>query len=824
MHILKFISKPLFPFLLLVLFSCSIEIPKEGEFLKWSTILEIPLLKGEITLETLADDSLISVESLENYFEDGEISDSIFVYRKQIDIEKVVVGNKLEIDPINTSFSQSIDDVTVASIEKIISSKIGTITLTDIDPTSTEPFILSDIYPDILNVSDGESVVIPAFEIDPIINSFSFDDFGYAEFLSGNLQITISNNMVIPLGPPIQIRLLQVLSSDTTNIPGAIIQFDNLINANNGLESGVMDLSGITLPGEILVEVSGNCPGTSGIPIEINQEAKNSSFIVTIGGADMKVISATAKIPQQVIEETGIINLEPDSNKVTKAIIDIGDLVIKVDNYMALSSILNISIPSLLNSNGNQFTSTINITENTIDLNSLTNMNGYSLIMDAEDQSINYSYNIETIDSGEELIQITSDDSIRVQILFSGSENESNITFSSFQGYLNQDAMVDSNSIVLETATKIDEAILSSGTLKLSISNEIGIEAIINFSLEEFTKNGIVLDTSFFISSDPLEILIDLTGYLLDLDINSDQQSVNYISTIDIPSEEEMFLSFGQSILIDINMDSLSFSEIVGYVEPVMVQIDSTEQNIDIPEELEELDFSTIKMQFSFQSSISLPVFLNLELKSYNDQTGESSTRLVNNINITQFPEFSIDSIEQLININPNRIIAFGDAEVGSLDVLGSVSASDSLIGKLTIVAPLAFEINNESKIELDPAEFESISTEDILNANVFMNYENNLELGADVIFLLATDTTYFENGLSDTLTQLVIKPSESGKDSIALDEAALNLLSREGNYSKAILNLLGKDQGPTRFLSTDTIKFNLFLSTEIVVDPNESE
>lgn len=824
MHILKFISKPLFPFLLLVLFSCSIEIPKEGEFLKWSTILEIPLLKGEITLETLADDSLISVESLENYFEDGEISDSIFVYRKQIDIEKVVVGNKLEIDPINTSFSQSIDDVTVASIEKIISSKIGTITLTDIDPTSTEPFILSDIYPDILNVSDGESVVIPAFEIDPIINSFSFDDFGYAEFLSGNLQITISNNMVIPLGPPIQIRLLQVLSSDTTNIPGAIIQFDNLINANNGLESGVMDLSGITLPGEILVEVSGNCPGTSGIPIEINQEAKNSSFIVTIGGADMKVISATAKIPQQVIEETGIINLEPDSNKVTKAIIDIGDLVIKVDNYMALSSILNISIPSLLNSNGNQFTSTINITENTIDLNSLTNMNGYSLIMDAEDQSINYSYNIETIDSGEELIQITSDDSIRVQILFSGSENESNITFSSFQGYLNQDAMVDSNSIVLETATKIDEAILSSGTLKLSISNEIGIEAIINFSLEEFTKNGIVLDTSFFISSDPLEILIDLTGYLLDLDINSDQQSVNYISTIDIPSEEEMFLSFGQSILIDINMDSLSFSEIVGYVEPVMVQIDSTEQNIDIPEELEELDFSTIKMQFSFQSSISLPVFLNLELKSYNDQTGESSTRLVNNINITQFPEFSIDSIEQLININPNRIIAFGDAEVGSLDVLGAVSASDSLIGKLTIVAPLAFEINNESKIELDPAEFESISTEDILNANVFMNYENNLELGADVIFLLATDTTYFENGLSDTLTQLVIKPSESGKDSIALDEAALNLLSRKGNYSKAILNLLGKDQGPTRFLSTDTIKFNLFLSTEIVVDPNESE
>ena len=112
-------------FILIIFFvSCSPDIPENGNFLKWSTNIEIPLFTDFITLETLAEDSLISIENLSNYFQDGDISDSIFVYHKEINIEKVEVGNKLELDPISTSFSQNIDDVSVASIEKNISSKI----------------------------------------------------------------------------------------------------------------------------------------------------------------------------------------------------------------------------------------------------------------------------------------------------------------------------------------------------------------------------------------------------------------------------------------------------------------------------------------------------------------------------------------------------------------------------------------------------------------------------------------------------------------------------------------------------------------------------
>ena len=407
--------------------------------------------------------------------------------------------------------------------------------------------------------------------------------------------------------------------------------------------------------------------------------------------------------------------------------------------------------------------------------------------MEPDNQSVDYNYNVLTVDSGEDFILIESNDSLNVKIFLEGMGQGSDITFSQFTGYLSQDAMVDSNSINIETDTKVDEAILNSGSLKLSIINNIGIEAMVNFSINEFTKYGSLLDTSFIITDQPSLINLDLTGYMLDLDLNLDPQTVSYVSSIDIPSNELISLTFGQSILIDVNLDSISFSQVSGYVDPVIVEIDTIEQDIDLPEEISELDFTHIDMDFSFQSSLMLPVFLNLELLSINDATGETYSRMINNINITQTPNFSVDSVEQLINIKPDRIIALGSAEVGSLNDFGFVSTSDSLSGLLTISAPLAFEINENSDIELDHEEFEPIDINDLISAKVFIDYDNNLELGADVIVLMATDTTFFYNGQSDTLAELTIKSSQKDLDSLILNKSHFELLARDGNYSKAI-------------------------------------
>ena len=814
--------KNLFFILFFIFFSCALELPEEGNYLRWSTVLEIPLTRNEITLETLADDSLISIQGLDHYYSDGTDMDSIFVYHKEIDIEKVEVGDRLEIDPISTSFNQSVDDVTVAGVESIISSTVGTIALNDIDPSSTDPFVFRDIYPAIEALPVGLSA-IPAFDIFPIVKPFSFDDFGYAEFSDGELQVTIENNMVIPLGSPVAIQLQQIIGSDTLDIVGADIQFDSIIEANGGIATQSMDLSGITLPGNILVNVSGQCQGTSGIQIMIDDETKNSSFQVSIGGTGMEVVTATAKIPQQSIEETGTIILKPDSNKVVRATIQIGNLLIEVDNYMALDSDLNIAIPSIETPSGNTFQTSLSITRNTTNILDQSSMIDHALVMDADNQSVAYSYSILTVDSGDELIPITSEDSISVNIRLEGADAGSDIKFSQFWGFLSQEAMVDSNTIVLNNKTKVDDALLKSGRMNLSIINGIGIEATVNFKVLEFTKNGSFLDTSFVLSSEPLDVPINLNEYVLDLELDSDSQYVNYVSVIDISSDQEMSLSFGESISIDVLIDSLSFSNVSGYVDPVMVDIDTIEQEINLPDQLENLEFSKIEMNFSFQSNIELPVYLDLNLTSFNDQTGESIIKNIGRVNIIETPIFSIDSAQNLINIQPNRIVASGIAEVGSLNQFGSVTISDTISGKLTIAAPLSFEINEDSRIELDAEEMESVTVERLEGSRIFLDYENDFEFGADVNILLATDTASFKNGLADTLTKLSIVADASAIDSVYLNEEKFAMLERDGNYVKAVVDILGNEEGPSRFLSTDTMKVDVYLSIEAIIDPNDT-
>ena len=76
------------------------------------------------------------------------------------------------------------------------------------------------------------------------------------------------------------------------------------------------------------------------------------------------------------------------------------------------------------------------ILSNTFEITDQTDLAGYSLVMDPNDQSVQYNYDVLTIDSEENFILITSNDSINVKISLQGLEEESNITFSEISKHL----------------------------------------------------------------------------------------------------------------------------------------------------------------------------------------------------------------------------------------------------------------------------------------------------------------------------------------------------------------------------------------------------
>ena len=937
-----------------LLSSCSIE-PDLDKLPIIQPELGFSIYQESITLndvDILTGDSSITKESY-------GLSDSIFVFNKTVNIEKQEVGDKLSIEDINKQFSQNVDNVTIEdseveekigfdpvgidAVENKVVSEVGLITLDNIEPQSTEPYLFSSIYPSVSDIPNGNTVTIPSFDLEPVTNSFSFNDFSEAAFNSGSLSITIINNLVIPLGD-VDVKLKKADGSDIT---GGTTTIQGPINSSSQ-QSALLDLSGLTLPGNIIVEVTGSSPGEANVLI--NEAAKISSFSVEISGSGLEVTSANAKIPAQTISESSSISLAADSNKVVLATISGGKLSIDIDNYMSVASNMILSIPSLKAANGNNFQTNINISANSENILNETDISGYTLSMAIDNQSVIYSYDVTTNDSGDDFIEIKSIDSIIVNIVLEGSvegqqllfsnfegkvtpqdlgfEGEINIEsdsdileanlnsgslildvsnsintssegaptavitineiinvssneplvintgamfgvldpievdlngykivmprdsqslnytadvqtvyevgtyslldsmdiditvtglgFSTVRGFFAQDAMSDSNSISLDDSTIVHNALLKSGELSLSINNSIGVVADVFFQITEFYKNSISLDTTFTINSGISEVQIDLSGYNLVLPSDVDTQKVNYVSNISLPSDQEMTLSLSDSISISVNMTDMAFQSVTGQINPVFIDIDPVEQTIDaLPEELDGFDFNDVEMFLDFNSSIDLPVYLNLSITAYNDTNGDSITRMVNQ-NIHANPNIEISNASELINIRPDRIVARGSAKVGNLDSVGTVASDDSLSGVMSVRAPLMFLVDAGALISPDPVEFveqgDSLGIPDeIIDAALVMTINNQWEFGASVSVLLGPDSLAIENGEVDTLLSgFTFSPDASIVDTIYLDEDAFQLLKRSPSWIQPQISVISNEGTPVKFLSTDTLKITI--------------
>ena len=934
--------------------SCSIE-PDLDKLPIIQPSLGFSVYQESITLndvDILTGDSSITKESY-------GASDSIFVFNKTVNIDKQEVGDKLSIDDINKQFSQSVDNVTIEDteveekigfdpvgidpIENKVSSEVGLISLDNIDPQATEPYLFSSIYPSVSDIPDGNTVNIPSFALDPVTNNFSFTDFSEAAFNSGSLSLTIVNDLVIPLGDVD----VQLKNSDGSDIVGGSTTIEGPINSGEQ-QSALLDLSDLTLPGNIIVEVTGNSPGEDNVLID--NAAKNSSFSVEISGSGLEVISANAKIPTQTISESGTISLSADSNKVILATISGGKLVIDIDNYMAVTSDMVLSIPSLKAADGSDFQTSISIAANSENILDETDISGYSLSMTIDEQVVAYSYDVTTNDSGDDFVTIASTDSIIVNIILEGSIEGEQLSFSSFEGMVSpqdlgfdgqiniesdsdileanlnsgnliinivngintsaegaptaiitineivnaanndplvintgsmygnldpievdlngykilmpqnnqslnyiadvqtvyevgtyslldsieidisvtelgfstvrgffaQDAMSDSNSIALDDSTVVYNAVLKSGDLSLTIDNSIGVVADVFFQIDEFYKNSTSLDTTFTINPGVSNVEIDLSGYNLVLPSDVDTQKVNYVSNISLPSDQEMTLSLSDSIAIEVNMTNLEFLTVTGQINPVTVDIDPVEQTIDaLPEELDGFDFEDVEMTIDFNSSIDLPVYLDLSITAYNDQSGDSVVKNVSQ-NIHANPSIQIPDASTLINIRPDRIIARGSAQVGDLDSVGTVASDDSLSGVMTVKAPLMFLIDEDAVISPDPAELveqgDSLGIpDDIIDAALILHIENQWEFGANVSIVLAPDSLSIENGEVDTLLSgFTFNPDASVVDTIYLDQDAFQLLKRSPSWIQPQVSVISDSNSPVRFLSTDTLKITI--------------
>ncbi|MBU4444088.1 hypothetical protein KJ656_03260 [bacterium] len=977
----------LFLSILLLVTSCVMKIPEKSDLPSWSVTIEVPLVKETITIDELLEDSLfVGIP----YGTDG---DSIFAYQDQIEIEKVEIGDQLNIDDIQQSFTQSVEDVNVEEkskqyssqmdpvgvdpVNQSVASLLGKITLNDTDPTETDPVLLTELI-DLSGVNEGdETVVLQYTEAPTIYRTVNFDEFNNADFSDGLLAITISNDLVLELGAPITVRLLE---SDSTIIYGSDGDDSAKVTWTTGINPGesaekTISLAGKLLPGNIIVQITGVVAGSGDANITNNSTSRNSSFVVEVQAKNLEVTSAEAIIPEQTIDTTDAITLADSDNKVQRAKILNGSLVVDIVNNLPVNANLELTITSIdiSDADGIQaFTQIIPLTAKQSS-NPIYLLNDEFLIMDVNDQKVDYSYHIITQDTDQDKVEISENDGVTVNISIYGSAPGEQITFSEFEGivaqdpiiesgeidittdskittatissgtmnitirnninlsesnvpqlsivipefidqssnpiditrdllpepnttiiqidlagyvlhpntidvsadsfnqnitynsdvvipsgvissydlqgnisveilvselafssvtgYFNQDAIVDNNTIVLEEETKIEEALFNTGELILTIVNNIGAVAVVNFSVDEIitkTTNAPLQHTiNLSNSSDPVIESIPLDDYKIMIPLTeiTTNQEIHYTSTVSIPSDQEMTLSFGNEIDVNVDLVNLSFESVSGYIDTVNVSIDSVDQEITaLPEELDGINLNDVEIQIEFDSNIGVPVILDLTLVSSNE-SGETVESTVHQ-NIIDNPIVQIPNASALINIKPNRIIASGSASVGGS---GYVSVDQYIQGTMNISIPMSFEITDDATIDIEPSLVKEEIPEELEEITLYALLDNQFEFKGILQVLAAKDTLYFENDPliePDTIAIFHLLPDSVYEETILIDDGKFNLF-QDSLYIKTRVKLLSNldsdgNPKPTRLFKNDSLTIQLSGSIKGLIDLSE--
>ena len=953
-------------FIILIFFfvGCALDNPDENKLPRWSTILEVPIIQTTVDLNEFLEDSLITTYPL------GDEGDSIFVFNKTIQLDTVTVGDKLKIDPIEkdivqyanaididssqTRFAIEYDSVGLDDISELIDAEIGLINLDNIGSQNTDPISFSDAMPtslvDIIEAaitaSGGSAeVVVDTVALVPQQKTISFDSFTSATVDSGFIDVKIYNNLFIPLGAPIYVDIKNSIGTELFQLiwNSEIAAGDSSTISHN--------VSGMTLPGDMLVEVSGTSNGSQGEQVAVTIADLSSTFTINVLARDFNVTEASAIVPSQTIEDTSFITINPSETIVEQAIMSHGALDISVTNNLLLTGNILLKIPSLYYESIDSTLKLNFLLESGSFLLNTVDLDGWSLVMDFENQYLDYNYTITTDDTEPNNISISQTDNVELdlnisEIFFSsvsgqiesqiveqsgdiniesesrilsasisngqmnlivdnsigGSANVhltvpelirgnsildtvlfidsgengfaislsdyelqpvsvddqrltyntntttlvetntyylqdsinitmnlSDLTFDAVSGYLNQDDNIQMDRIDLDNDTKIQTAQIDSGKILFTIQNFIGLEADVIFSIEELKQGSDPLETSFQISSspDPFQREIDLSGYTLSVPLDS--QSVNYTSTLSIPSDQLLSLTLNDSIAIDVLIDTLWFGSITGIVDTVDVSIDTVKKEISaLPEDMDGFDFANVEISIDFESGISIPVFLDLTLVSSNSN-GISKTVSISNWNISDSSTVIVPNASVLINIQPDQILAYGSARVGGDGTVGSVTSDDIILGELSVRAPLEFEIGQDALITTDPTllnENESeIVPEEIENIVLFVQYNNDFEFGSMITVLMSQDTLDFESGTADLLIdELEIGSTSTGLDSIELNDNRLGLFNQDSIYLRVEIKVIGQEDNngnpvPSKFLSTDEMQLNIYGRVQYFID-----
>ena len=322
-------------------------------------------------------------------------------------------------------------------------------------------------------------------------------------------------------------------------------------------------------------------------------------------------------------------------------------------------------------------------------------------------------------------------------------------------------------------------------------------------------------------------------------------------------------ISKDDAVELEIVLDTLRFLRWKANFDET---IPTTETNIsDMPEGFEGISLEDVQLILNLHNSISVPMFLDLDIRGTNTIFGSSTDLTLRDAELRSPPLFSMQpettqivfkkdstcvnavceqieaggaDIVDFFNIFPDNISISGDA---SLLGVGVVSVGQSMGGDFQLIVPFSFSLDSIAKFV--PATFNTIAAfeeeqkeqieNNILFAIVESELVNSFPFSGTLSLLITDDSTKFnahpDSLFMDTLLTFTLPDTDPdmgifravSQDSVFLDSALIRIFTRgEEHYIKPLIELKSTDGMPRTVTASDFIAIKSVMTFRIKINP----
>lgn len=299
----------------------------------------------------------------------------------------------------------------------------------------------------------------------------------------------------------------------------------------------------------------------------------------------------------------------------------------------------------------------------------------------------------QSVGTNGENVLIDPDDDILFQVEFG------ELTISRARAIIKPIDIYTSETIELLEDYYIASAIVKSGELHITLKNNIPLAISLSLEFPEITTHlGTNLQKSYEIpSGSEVNSNLDLSGFRITLPQQSREFTVLVNAHFENDGSAFTEISHQDHIEYSFQINNFSVRYFRGIVAPTTLEIPSTTTQVDLPSDLDRLQFQNASLTLNFHNRIDFPLNLSIDLKGSNTNGNavsmpvnvslEPSGRNTENITTITLDKNN-SAILDFINNLPTRIEITGTAEFGDGIRIGTVSSSDYIFVDYQIEAP----------------------------------------------------------------------------------------------------------------------------------------